>query len=222
MVKQIFNFSLALFLCVQANCQEQVQDVNSYLSNQVYKNIAAYNIRYCSFSFNHIHFNKHFFSNSDFFYNYFLADYGFKMEMKINKIDLPYPIDHFHLYEITTDGFRFLKDSGNIAIGSIGPISTDTYLLALNENNGDIKFISGQYFKSSISQDFKININEPNSLILYITMRAYVIKPLNIVFVKKRHRKLIYTAYSEIYKKNAVIKVPKKNIEDIVISIKKK
>jgi hypothetical protein len=217
MGKNIFVFLLAVLFYAWALCQEPVQDVNSYLSNQVYKNIAAFNIRYCSFAFNHIDVDKYFWSNSDFFYNYFMADYGFKMEMKIKKINLVYPNERFQLYEILTNGFTFLADSGNIARGSIGPISTDIYLLALNETNGDIKFISGQYFKSAISQDFKINTNEPNSLILYITMRAYVIKPQNIAFVKKRHRALIYTAFSEIYNKKVVIKLPIKNIENIVI-----
>ena len=213
-------YSVILFLYMSVSAQEQVKDINRYISNQVYKNIAAYNIRYCSFAFNGVSFKKHFSTNSDFFYNYFLADCGSTMEMKTQKIDLQYPDERFHLYEISTDGFNFSKDTGTVKKGSIGPISTYTYLLALNETNGQIKFISGQYFKSSISQDFKFNITEPNSLIAYIAMRAYVIKPVNITFVKRKNRALIYTAYSEIYDKKATIKVPTRNTEDITISLK--
>ena len=222
MGKKTFVFLLAVLFYAWAPCQEPVQDVNSYLSNQVYKNIAAFNIRYCSFGFNHINVDKYFWSNSDFFYNYFMADYGFKMEMKIKKINLVYPNERFHLYEILTNGFTFLADSGNIARGSIGPISTDIYLLALNETNGDIKFISGKYFKSAIAEDFKPNIKEPNTLVSYVKMRAYVVKASDIVFVKKKHLALIYTAFSEIYNKKVVIKLSIKNIEDVAISSKNK
>ena len=221
-MKKAFASLMTILSCICIFGQNEVKNPNSYLSNEVYKNIAAYNIRYCSYNFNGINLKKTFYSNSDFFYNYFLADSGFKMKMNITKLDTSYPDPRFHLYKITIEGFNFYQEKGDYSTSSLGPITTKLYLLALNESNGEIKFISGQYFKSAISQDFRVNLKAPQSLIPYIQMRSYLVSPTNIMYVKKRHGELVYSAYSELYKKPIKIVLSKKDLEEIKISVSMK
>jgi hypothetical protein len=140
------------------------------------------------------------------------------MKMNITRLDTNYPDPRLHLYKVAVDGFNFYQEKGAYSKGSLGPISTRLYLLGLDESNGQIKFISGQYFKSAISQDFGINVKDPQSLIPYIQMRSYAVGARNIVYIKKKHGELIYSAYSEVYKKAIEISVSKKDLEDIKIS----
>ena len=196
-------------------------NVNEYIYNYAYKNIAAFNIRYASYSFNMLWFNTRFRTNADFFYQYLMPDHGYKLQMDIEKLDSVYPNPKYHLYKIYLNGFHLVPDKHGLPEdNSWRPKTTNYFLLALNEDNGDIKFISGQFFKSYISDDFSINKDDVTTFIPYLRLRAFDVGGVNIKFKKKRHKKWMFEGYSEIFKKPFTITVDRKDIDDTQTTIK--
>lgn len=189
-------------------------NVNDHIYNEVYKNIAAYNIRYASYFFNGVNFKAKFRSSTDFFYHWFIPDYGYKLDMYISQLDSSYPDSKFQLYRIYIKGFNYISDNHSLpSISSLGPKTTHDFLIALNKDNGDIKFVSGQFFRSCISEDFHIDREDPTTFFAYLKLRAFDVGGTNIKFEKKTHKKWIFKGYSEIYKKPFIITVDKKDID---------
>ncbi len=218
--------------------QERVINVDEYLYNEVYKNIAAYNIRYASHSFNGVIFKNTFRDNADFFYGFFLPNYGYKLELNIVNLDSSYLSTAFRLYKIhLVNGFSFALDTKQpgyashglvtdndslgpvTGYGSLGPITSDDFLVALNEATGSLKFISGQFFHSMISEDFTIDRKNPETLIQYLRFRSFVVGGQDIKFKKRKHSKLIYEGFSNLYHCPFLIEVDKKNLDYTTIKI---
>src|SRR5579859_8180050 len=110
-------------------------NAKEYIYNYVYKNIAAFNIRYASYSFNMLRFNDKFRTNGDFFYQYLMPDHGYKLQMNIEKLDSVYPNPKFHLYQIYLSGFNFIADIHGLPEDhSLRPKTTNYFLVALNED----------------------------------------------------------------------------------------
>ncbi len=215
-----------LLISVNVKAQENVVDTNLYIYDAVYKNIAAYNIRYCSNSFNGVVFDNILDPQLRPFYKWFLPDHGYKLKMTITKIDSIYPISFYHLYKVEIHGFEFIPDNSDLpAFSSYGPITTNLFLLALNETNGYIKFISGSYFHTSCTEDFKVDIKKPETFIKYLQYRSYAVQGTNIRFWKRKRkgkRKFyVYLGYSMLYKSSLEIKVNRKNPEIVVITVQR-
>jgi len=194
-----------------------------YIYNHVYKNIAAYNIRYGSNWFNGLSFNDRLRYEIGSPYDMLMPDYGYKIKMDIEKLDSFYPNPRYHLYKIYLKDFSWVPDDpkrGEISSHYI--ISTDNFLIALNEGNGDIKYISGQFFQSFIWDDFHLDIKDPLTFIYYLTLRSFNVGGGNIKFKKKTHKQLIFDGYSNIFKKPIIITVDKKEIDPYHITVKAK
>ena len=199
--------------------QDPVYDVENYLYNEIYKNIAAYQIRNSAFSFNDIPFDSLSYTNADLFYRSFLADYGYKLKLTISPVNLPYPVGGYEIYEIKKGLFEYVNNLGLPGIVCMGPISGDTYLVALNARNGEIKFISGQLFKTRIAADFKVNPKQPETMTRYIEFRTYDIGGAEIVFRRKRHKEFIFKGWSKKFNQAVTIFVNRKDTD--IVSVKR-
>ena len=198
-------------------------NVNEYIYNYAYKNIAAFNIRHASLWYNNLNFDNRFRNNADFFYQDLMPDYGYKAKMGIEKIDSLYPNPRFHLYKIHIEYFDWIPGNPNRPEVSTHFIWTIPYfLIALNEQNGDIKFISGQFFTSYISSDFHINKSDPSTFIPYLTLRTFDVGGANIKFKKEKRKALIFEGYSTVYKGPLTISVNRKDFDNTQTVVKAK
>ena len=60
-------------------------------------------------------------------------------------------------------------------------------LVALNKEEGEIKFISGNFFKSKIADDFDIDVSNIDSIVSYLRWRLYHTKPDSIIYDGKKN-----------------------------------
>jgi hypothetical protein len=202
---------ISLLIGSGLGAQEKVTDVDCYLYTHVYKNIAAYNIRYCSHQLNGAIKENIFRDNADFFYEPFIAGPGFKLDMKIEKMDSCLPDSSFILYKIFVGGFDYTNKSDTMTIRYFGRHTLQNFLVGLNQKNGQIKFISGQFFLSALAEEFNVNVKKPESVISYLQWRTYFVGGRNISFWKKQRKKLLFKAVSDILNRQFVVSVDIKN-----------
>ncbi|MFT3855870.1 MAG: hypothetical protein QM733_24555 [Ilumatobacteraceae bacterium] len=159
-----------------------------------------------------------------FFYNSILPDHGYKLGMKIEKLDSLYPNPLFHLYKICLDHIDFVPDDSVLPTTRVigGPIISSDFLVALNEANGDMKFISGQFFLSDISDEFSINGKDMALFIPYLSMRLFFIGGVDIKFSRKKRKEWVFQGYSKVYERKFVVSVNRKDIDLLHITIQGK
>lgn len=188
---------LPVLLCpIIASSQVDSASIEKYIYNKVYKNIAAHNIRFASFANNGAIYKPILKTNTDAFYDPFLPDVDWKLKMEIEKMKWKYPVQGFDLYKIYIDGFKYIDSKGNEK--KIFGVWTDRYfLVALNKETEDIKFISGQFFINAISEDFKVDENDPFSFLEYLKYRTFRYQVRDIKFIKKKHNRYYYDGYSD-------------------------
>lgn len=216
-VKKILIYVLALLWTIESMGQTAVQDIDIYLYNTVYKNIAAYNITYASVRLNGTIKIIPFRSNANQFYNAFLTDYGYKMKMEVEKLDWQYPDKRYQLYKIFIDRFEHDSPNDTTVVNFYGRFTTKLFLIALNPSNGDVKFISGQFFTSTITEDFQLNRSDPNTFLEFLKFKTFRYQINNIEFLNKKHKALFFKGYSMEYDKLVKIKVAIKDTESFVI-----
>jgi hypothetical protein len=158
-------------------------------------------------------------SNSDFFYDAFLPDYGYKLEMDIQKLAWQYPDKEFDLYKVFVNGFKYSAGNDSASILTMGKWTRRDFLLAFNKRNGEIKFISGQFFISAIADDFKFEINEPSSYLNFLKLKLFPYQVDNITFVRRKHKKLYFMAASGTLNKSLYIILPLKDLEHPQVSL---
>jgi hypothetical protein len=198
---------------------------SEYIYNETYKNIAAFNIKYNAYSSIGLDKRTLLNSNRDFFFDAYIANYGFKFKMEIKELPQVYPLSEYKLYQIFVDGFRYVCENGDIEINKIGVqgfTCSNYYLLALNEKNGAIKFISGQFFRNPIANDFRFDYNAPNSYLTYLKLKTFNLQTKDLVFYKGKGKKLLFKAYSEELKKNITIALALDDLENPQVQVNDK
>jgi hypothetical protein len=205
-------------LCVFS--QSDSTKFNEFIYNNVYKNIAAFNIKYASRSLNGAIPVKTFHEGDTFFYNPFLPDDGFKLEMKVQQLDWHYPREGFMLYEVSLDGLKYNNAKAGLEQKNFYVWGGKYFLIAVNRSNhqGEVKFISGQFFIHAIADDFRLNEKDPLSYLDFLKFKLFRYQVENISFVKKKGKKLCYTGNSLLYNKRINIELALKNIEFPVVS----
>jgi len=195
--------------------------ISEFVITETYKNIAAFNIKFSVHSFNGTDKSNYLNTNKNFFFDAFIADYGFRLKMDIKKLPEIYPLDKYELYQIFIDGFNYINKNADIEVkkGVVGEASYGNYyLLAVNNENKKIKFISGQFFRNQISHDFSLDSNNPSSFIEYLKFKTFYLQTKDLVFIKSKGNALYYKSYSNELKEEITIRLSLKDIENPTIS----
>ncbi|EHQ29553.1 hypothetical protein [Mucilaginibacter paludis] len=205
------NAALFLLLFIGQYAYAQFDDLNhidTFIYNKVYKNIAAYQIKHVLANAG----DRPFSATDHFFYESVLPDADARMGMVIEKTDLVYPINTYDVYRITMNGMQFQnKDKIMMTLSGINP--GHLFLVAVDKQSGGIKFISGQFFLSAISADFNLNRNDPSSFINYLFFKTYADELKNIQFGKRILNLCYYRAFSTALQKPVNLVLDTKNME---------
>ncbi|HWW41537.1 hypothetical protein [Pedobacter sp.] len=193
--------------------------VKEFVYNLTYKNIAAYNIKYASFSNNGIYFDNQLKSSSDFFFDKLLPDGGSKMDLDIEAVkELFYPLSNYLLFSVSTKGLRFYNQATGMSRVFKGPHIGRKYLVAVDTLTSEIKFLSGLFFNNLIVKDFNLYPDIPDSYLQFLKIKGFQWSIDDIKFSRKKSGKLYFNCYSELYHKNATVILDLKKPEFLVLS----
>lgn len=145
-----------------------------------------------------------------------------ELELYITRdTSVTYPVSKYDLYKIEKSGFSF-KVSNDLSISTNmfhSFLADIYYLVAYNNVDKQLKYISGNMFLSPIADDFNLDVNQPNSFKSYLLLRYYNYKLTNLSFLKKKKGSFIFTAYSNQVRAKVKIFVDSKNIDKTKIRL---
>ncbi|RFS25104.1 hypothetical protein DVR12_07935 [Chitinophaga silvatica] len=185
-----------------------------FIYNKLYKNIAAYNIRFANIQLNGRD-TKDLVEDGFEYYNAFLPDNGYKLAMEISESNLIYPNKEYKVYKVYVNNFKYV-DSAHHAVRKLFDVWTrKDFLVAVSQNNNrySIKYLSGQFFPSKIISDFNTTLNNPTSYIDYLNYRMYEYQMNNISFDRKVGANLYFNGYSDVLGNKVTILLEENNIE---------
>lgn len=208
-----------LFISQLNNAQNISKQAEAFISEKVQKNIAAYNLKYGDITLNGILPNNKLVLESSFFYDAFLPDEGFKMQMSIEKIDWEYPIKGYVVYKIYMKQIVHINEKTGDERKFFDKWTNPYFLVALDENEQKwkIKFISGQFFTHSIKGDFPIDISNPLSYFDFLKYKMFKYQITDLSFDKKGKEKIYFKGYSNYLNKKVNIILDYKQSEDSII-----
>jgi hypothetical protein len=224
-MKTFFSTCYLVIYSLVCVAQSDTTEIKENIYNRVYKNVAAFYINYAVKSKMELNQGYLFDNMNNYFFDSCLPDKGFKLDMKITKLDWKYPVDGYSVYEIKLNGLSFVNElSGKIKTtlqidGSLKHSLSRYYLLCINGEK-IIKFISGSYFLNNISNDFKLDINNLKSYIDYLKFRNFEDQIDEIIYFKKKRGKLLFKGYSKEFQKNVILYVDIENPNLIDLSLK--
>ncbi len=139
--------------------------------------------------------------------------------MKIEKLNSFLPDSSFCVYKIFIGDFDYTNVVETATTRYLGKHTLQNFLVGLNPKNGEIKFISGQFFLSAIAEEFNINLKKPESFIPYLQWSTFFIGGTNISYWKKRHKKMLFNGNSDILNKRFTVSVNLKEPDDIHVTV---
>lgn len=130
-------------------------------------------------------------------------DGKFEIEVKPYKGKEEYPIEEYQLFSLYLADLAHLQKSEMVKSRKLLGFSFDeNYLIAYNSKDSTIKYISGNFFKSSIAEDFNLNNSDPSSFYKYLMLRCYNLLPDAISLNKKDNSGMYFTIHSTIANSN--------------------
>lgn len=143
----------------------------------------------------------------------------YQLNAKWEKIDISFPNSEQTLYHVTLQPYIFTnRNTGNVSMGFDFPqFSYDhDYLVAINKKN-EIKFLSGNFFKTPISQYYNLKKDVPESFIEYLKISLFNVSPQKIKYQKRKKHYLLFTAVTKDNVK-MVLSVHEKNFDIVKIN----
>lgn len=212
MVKKRLSFLIVSCLfCIILFAQESKKV--EYIENAVIKNILIFRIKTTPIVENNL--NGNFLKPHTNFLS-IIPDFGFKMVLELKEINFDYPDSTYRLYAFFKKYDRFKRDSIFIE-SDFTYFYNDRYFLVGMNPEYELKFISGNFFLSSIKKDFKLDIKKPESFNNYIKFKTFNLQTDNIIFIKKKKKKLFFNAYSSELKREINIIINTDNMDNILI-----
>jgi hypothetical protein len=161
------------------------------------------------------------------YYKDLLPDTGWSLKLGFEEV-----VDTFALnnrnwiyYKVTNDDFTYKENSGRLVTqrthpdGGIPEYSrlSRTSLIAVDESSNVI-FIGGNFFRTSISDNFNISEKNPKSFFPFLRLKYFNYGLENIKFIKKRNHHLNFEAFSGVLQKHVKISVNCQNRDDVYIN----
>ncbi|QJB34758.1 hypothetical protein HF329_27050 [Chitinophaga oryzae] len=197
-MKHIILFLALLLLLTESGYS---QHLNKKDSAVILNNIISYHIRYAVDADISITQNRVLSADGkSIFQKLMPADGQLITEIMPYKGDLNYPNKNYQLFTIHLPGFKVEYPDGMTSTTRlIGFKFDEDYLVAYDSTTSSIKFISGNFFKSRITQDFELDNTKPKSFYQYLMLRCYAMHPLNIRYTKKDENGIYFAVYSKIF-----------------------
>lgn len=114
-----------------------------------------------------------------------------------------YKLIHLHLPQLRVD----LNTEFSYSVRMLGFIGDEDYLIAKNDANGKMLYISGNFFKSRIAEFFKLKLDDPASFFNYLKLRYFNMKPKEIHFLQKDEHWIYFKFWSDTINEIVVAKV---------------
>jgi len=147
-----------------------------------------------------------------------LPEKGYSLDLDYYIFSDKFPLDNCILYTIIRDGFNITNGEIKTLYGSgysYDKPCSNKYLVAYNEKDDFIIFLSGCFIVSKYSGLFKLNFDNPETFYEFLSYRLYSYRPEKIVFEKKRKGNLIFSFYSK--KEKFLVQINKNNFDEIEV-----
>jgi hypothetical protein len=208
------KFFLVFMACIFSLCELRAQELNSQQLDFISRNILSYHFRE---ALNHeINLKSdRILADTRYFFDELWPKENQDLKLDVFVNSLVYPVNEFKLYTINKKGFQIGNDSIRIYRTLSSFQADEIYLVAYNPSNGKLKFISGNFFQSSIESDFNLDIGKPSTFNEYLILRTYNWGAKDIEFYCKKKKKLIFKAYSQYLKDKIFIEVDRANLDQV-------
>jgi len=201
------SFSAIFFELQGQNLSEQELDV-------ITRNILSYHFRYALNYDLNLKSDK-VLQGNNYFFNDLWPKENQKLRLDVLQSELKYPVGAFNIFTIKKRNFQIGNDSISISKNLTSLVADDIYLIAFDSLNQNVKFISGNFFLSSIQSDFDLHIANPKSFINYLMLRTFNWSLENIEFMRIKKGKLEFKGFSKYLKENVHIEVDAKDFDQV-------
>ncbi len=196
------------------------QTVEPKLKDMAVSNLISYHIRY-ALEYDLGIEDQYLARNENYFFDKLLSCER-ELMVELRKTELTYPIEGYNLYHFWKRGFRFKRNDSIVSYSMSSLYYDDDYLVAYNSSSDDIKFISGNFFKTKVSNDFNLDKKKPNSFIKYIQMKFFNVRPVDIAYTKTKKGRMLFSAKSQLDGRYITFIVSMQDFDDITIQYAKK
>ena len=199
----------------------QAQNLKSEQIDMITKNILSYHFRYALNYDLNLKSDK-VLQGDDYFFNELWPREDQNLKLDILSTEFKYPLEAITVFEIRKRGFQIGNDSVRISMKLTSFQADDVYLVAVDPSSKDLRFISGNFFQSSIKDDFDLNIELPETFIEYLAYRTFNWSTEKIRYKKTKKDILIFNAYSQYLKGEIQIEVDKSDFDQVSVQERKK
>lgn len=210
---------ILLILVVEKTQGQPNGDITAFIYDRVYKNVVSYNLINNDYAING--YNKGGYLTSVFpFFEAFVPDKNFHLNMIIDRTKFNYPKKDFVLYSIYIEKLSFTNETGDTTIafgGGRSALKTSTYLIALDSIHKEVKYISGDFFLSKIASDFSFSATDEATLTNYIRLKCFNLQIDKLILKRKQRTSNYFVGYSNTLQRNVRISVNSRNFELIKI-----
>ena len=182
-----------------------------YYLNDIKSNILTYRI---------YHLSKR--ENSEYRFNYhcLLPKDDYSLHLGIKKTQIEFPNKDFIIYSITNNNYEYRKMNNDwmLSVNSAGcghiPFG-GRFLVGYSRKK--ILYLSGMFFKNSISKYFDLNISKPASFYDFLKIKLYNYGFSSFRFKRKNSNFILFSGFLKGVKKPAKIRVNRKLFDEIEI-----
>lgn len=201
-----------LFLGTQIFCFSQ--NSNEYITdnviNSIEKNIIAKRI----LDYNQV---KYYY---DININDLILDEGISFYLNFNKIDfIKFPNKNFVFYNVVNQTGKLIDKKRNEIIYKVSSHQTypkEEYVIGINKKDEHyIYFITGNILKTKIAHEYDLNIDDASSFFSYLKIKLYNYDIVNVQYVKKRKKYMLFRAFSNYLDKVILIKVNREDFDNL-------
>lgn len=210
-------FLVLLFLGINYNYgqSKKIDSINVKIIN---KNISAYRFYYSNYIGCH--------KKPVRFLNEYLLKEGQEYDLKISELKLPYhTFKGITLFKIENNYYLVKKKNRKTKVVFYDNVSYEEklsrrMLVGLDYKNNELIFFSGNVFKTCVLNLFELDLNAPNTFTKYLKIKLFNYDINNLFFLKKRRRFIFFKAFSNSLNEDIIIKINKKDFNDIRVMCK--
>lgn len=193
------------------------QNLDEHQLDVITKNILSYHIRYAlNYDLNLKSDNV--LQGSNYFFNELWPKGNQNLKFEVLTCKIKYPLKAINVFIIKKRDFQIGNDSIRISKRLTSFQADDIYLVGLDLMNHSLKFISGNFFHSSIYSDFDLHIDRPETFIDYLLLRTYNWSIEKIEFKRIKNGKLVFKGFSKFLKENVHILVDLTDFDEVKVT----